>query len=745
VRSGAPPPAPERALAGLLGLLISAALLGAGPARALDVTARIEPSYENSTSSVSDATGRTSTIDSTTWTQRYSLNAEERVLPLLRLLGYGFYESAINTSSADGIPLETEARRWTASGRATLGDQTLNANLGYDRNVRSEDSLAGGVATLGTDLVRESWSLIGGWRPEGLPWLSLQLSRSNLFDERRASTDLSTDSVNASASYQLKTLDTRYRFNWQNPVDHLRGTDTLSVAHGGRISWGDRVLHDRVSLYGSYELVQRSNDTRVTGTGGTVATQQFPIAGLSVVEAFPATPTRVALSPNGVLTDGDTAGGAGLNIGFGPSLSGDEAFRDLGVQFADVVTPVNTVWIWVDRSLPAAVASQLFWSFYRSDDNLNWALLGAGPVTAPFAPFNNRFEIPVPGGAVQARYLKVVVKALLAGVTTDVRYRDILVTEMQVYQVVPAEAARGKTSNLRGDANVAVRVRLLDSLALFYDFGGLLNHDSSRSGQRYSVSNGLSLSTPLTRVINLDGRLERSDFDAGQGRESLSRASASLGAQPLPTLGGNLTYTGQSQSTVRGREVTNGVTLFGRADPYRGVSLSASSGYTRNSFSGGGSGRQGTAQASLGLTPNRFMVVSASWGYSNGRTSGGTRGEVKDVQSRLEGTLTVNPVPAIFGSAGLARVVANGTPYSLVNLAASVSPFPGGDLYLGFSYNENLDTRSDLRVRGWGPTIRWKIRAATFLDAGYSALDSTSPAQDVHTRAFTARLSLALP
>ena len=94
---------------------------------------------------------------------------------------------------------------------------------------------------------------------------------------------------------------------------------------------------------------------------------------------------------------------------------------------------------------------------------------------------------------------------------------------------------------------------------------------------------------------------------------------------------------------------------------------------------------------------------------------------------------------AIARSAGLARVVSNGTHYTLANLAASVSPFPGGDLYLGFAYNETLDTRADQRVRGWGPTMRWKIRGATYLDAGYSAVDSTSPSQDVHSRVFTAR------
>jgi hypothetical protein len=726
----------------LVRVLAAMPFLCAGTARALDATGRIEPGYEHGSSSTSDETGRTSRTDYDTWTQRYALNLQERLFPLLQLVGSGFYESAITTAEVDGIPVESEARRWSAAGRALLGDPQLNANLGYDRSVHSEDSLTGGVANLGTDLVRETWSAIGSWRAEGLPWLSLRLSRANLFDERRTSADQTTDEVNALASYQLRGLDARVRSNWQDVTDRLRGTDTASFTNGGRVSYSDRLLDDRLSLYGSYELVHRSSDTRVAGAGGTVATQQFPIAGLSAVETFPATPDRVALSPNGVLTDGDTSAGAGINIGFGPSLSGDDAYRDLGVQFADVVTPVNTIWVWVDRPLPATVSGTIAWTAYRSDDNLSWTPVPLAGLVV-FAPFNNRFEIPI--AQTQARYLKVVVKPLAAAITTDTRYRDILVTEMQVFQVVPAEMARGKSSNLRGDASLSARLRLLRSIPLSYDFAGTLDHDSARPSVRYTVANGLSLSTPLAPRLNLEARLERTDLDAGQGREALNRASVSLGAQPLPAASGNLTYAGQLQQTALGDESTHSFMVFGRADPYRGVSLAASGGYSLSTFADGGSGHQGTVQATLGLTPNRWLSLTGSWGRSSAHFTGGARGDLRDVQSRLEGTATVNPAPAIFASGSLARVTFNGPAYTLANLAASVSPFPGGDLYLGFAYNETLDTRSGLRVRGWGPTMRWKIRGATFLNAGYNVLDSTSPAQDIHSRVFTVQLSLALP
>ncbi len=730
---------PDRVLAAGL---VAGLVLGAGTARALDVTARIEPGYEHGTSSITDETGRTSRTEYSTWTQRYALTLDDKIFPLLKLVGSGFYESAITSATVDGVLQETETGRWSAAGRALVGDPLLNANLGYDRTVLSTDLLSGGVATLGSDLVRETWSAIGIWRPEGLPWLNLRLSRTNLFDERHTGSDQTTDEVNGLATYHFRGLDARARSNWQDTVDRLRGTDTVTFTNAGRVTYSDRLLDDRLSLYGSYELVHRSADTRVTGAGGTVATQQFPIAGLSAVEAFPATPDRVTLSPNGALTDGDTAISAGLDIGFGPALSGDDAYRDLAVQFADVVTPVNAVWVWVDRPLPAAVSGAIAWTAYASDDNVTWTPVPlAGAVT--FAPFNNRFEIPI--ARTQSRYLKVVVKPLAAAVTTDTRYRDIFVTEMQVFLVVPAESARGRSSDLRGDASVSARLRLLQSVGLYYDFAATLNHDSARPDVRYSVANGVSMSTALAPALRLDARLERTDLDVGQGRQSLNRASASLGVLPLPTLGGTLTYSGQIQQTALGNETSNGFMLFARADPYRGVSLNASGGYTVSTFADGGSGRQGTVRTSLGLTPNRWLSLTGSWGLSSGHFSGGARGGTKDVQSRLEGTATVNPAPAIYASGSLARVTFNGPAYTLANLAANVAPFPGGDLYLGFAYNETLDTRSDLRVRGWGPTMRWKIRGATFLNAGYTVLDSTSPAQDIHSRVFNVQLTMALP
>ena len=49
----------------------------------------------------------------------------------------------------------------------------------------------------------------------------------------------------------------------------------------------------------------------------------------------------------------------------------------MGAQFANAVTPVNTIFVWVDRPLPPDVAAGLPFDALQSDDNLNWTPVAA--------------------------------------------------------------------------------------------------------------------------------------------------------------------------------------------------------------------------------------------------------------------------------------------------------------------------------------------------------------------------------
>jgi hypothetical protein len=152
------------------------------------------------------------------------------------------------------------------------------------------------------------------------------------------------------------------------------------------------------------------------------------------VEAPGDQPAHVTLEPNAALVDGVLDASAGIDIGHGPSLAGDTAFRELGAQLPDPASFVNMLCIRVDRALPPEVARAYSWTAYASDDNIAWrAVALAGPVS--FAPLQDRFEIPIPG--TMARYLKVVTQPLPAGVTADPKLTSVLVTELMLFGVTP--------------------------------------------------------------------------------------------------------------------------------------------------------------------------------------------------------------------------------------------------------------------------------------------------------------------
>lgn len=160
---------------------------------------------------------------------------------------------------------------------------------------------------------------------------------------------------------------------------------------------------------------------------------QQPAAGLSTVEIFPETPLHVTLDPNAALVNGDVWTSAGVNLGTAAGVA-PIAYRDMGAQFQDAVTPVAIIHVHADRTVPPELAAQLAWDAYRSDDNVDWTPVElAGAVV--FDPADFAFEIRI--SRTLARYLKVVTKPLSAAASSDPLYREIFVTEVQFFDPVP--------------------------------------------------------------------------------------------------------------------------------------------------------------------------------------------------------------------------------------------------------------------------------------------------------------------
>jgi hypothetical protein len=723
---------------GLVAAALAAALLGAGPARA-DVQALLEPMFTHSDTDTRDPTGTTHTT-STSWLQRYRFTWDQALTPTLKLSAGGNIDWTLGSVTTDGAHTDQDQKLWSVFAHLTFGDPVLSGGLNYDRTEQDMSATGAGGELRSPAVIRETISAFAGWRPVDLPSLDLRLTRSHDYDSPRTAADLTTDEIDVSTIYRPnRQLDTNYSLRFTDANDQLHDVEQRDLVNAGRVTWSDRLLGDRLTAYASYSLANRQSWLDAVGAGGLVSVQQFATVGLSAVEAFPATPDRVTLLPNAALVDNDVTLSAGIDLGFSPSLAGDRNYRDLGAQFGNALSTVNVVYVYVDRQLPASVASAFAWTVWQSVDNVTWTTVPLSGAVQ-FGLFQNRFEIPV----VQvndARYLKVTTQPLLPSVTTDRQFADVLVTDLQFAMVQAADQVKRKTSVTSGQLTTTARYLLERSWNLAFDNAFNFAHTDNPSARTWSVQNGLSASRRLTRVFGVNARLDRTDSDQGQGHESVSRASAGVSADPLATLGGAATYTAQFQQSVRGDAWSNGVTVFGHADLYEGLAVASTGSYSLGRNELGQSTSSLAVSASGSATPNRVVTVTGTFGLSDSTLSGGGVPDRTDNSWQVSGSATVTPFPALFASGGVTRMVSTQSgATTLLNVAASFSPFPGGDLLARFGYSESLDTLSDTHLRNWGPGVRWNIRRGWYLDVSYSVSNSRTQATETDSRTLFADL-----
>jgi len=701
------------------------------------LSASVEPDYTYSTTRSSDATGAITTSSTTEVAQHYRLGLDESLFPRLRLLGFGLLEKTLDWTTTAGSTTRSDDLRKNLSAHLSLTPDLLAAEVGYDRR---EESSGVSTSSIRTDLVNEVYSAHAGWRPTGLPALDVTLSRTNQFDPPHRVQDDSTDTAIVSASYSdVKQLDLRYTIEYSDADIRLSETETTALTNTARATYTDSFDAGRTSLFAAYLVQNQVESTTVNGANGTVSTQQFPFAGLSLVENTTTLPVSDTLNPNPALIDNNTAVSASLDIGFAPSFSGDNNLRDVGVQFVDALTKVNTIYLWVDRQLPLNVSSRYSFSVYQSDDNGRWTPIN---VTAPvvFGIFLNRFEITI--AQTQARYLKVVTQPLPATVTTDPRFTNVLVTEIQTYLVQPASALRGQFTSTTQTANATLHRQILAEPGLAYD--GSAVYSVQQGGASYFLTNGLTLHQPLRPALDLTARVARQDSDVGAGHVGGFQYSASLAARPLPTLLHNLTYNGQWNHSTLGDAVQNAWTLLNRIALYRGVDVLAMMSYLINRDERGVTTEGPTVTANLALSPHPALAISGSYLFTEAVASGGGQAQTTSETERVDGNLTFQPFSALYVAAGLSRLIKGVLPTTLLNLGINFSPFPGGAVVLQSSYIQSLDTASNATSRLAGVSVRWNIRSGSYLDLGYALTDSNSSVQVLDTRSLTASLFLSI-
>jgi hypothetical protein len=718
-------------------------LLAAGEAWGDGLSATIQVDYSNSQQTLTDATGRTATLYSSVVPQRYLLSLDKQLWPFLTANAFAQYEWTPGRSVVNGVESEISNHRWNVFASLIAGPPVLNFTPYYSRRQEYAVFNSAGVGGTSPTLVNQSFGVYAGWNPAGLPLVSLQVGRREVSDLHGEIQDTRTDDILFSLTYvEVQNLLLRYTLRWSQFWDQRTGVETNDLFQGAQVTWSASALEGRFQSALSYTVGYR-NTERLSSGSGTVSVQQFPIAGLSLVETFPSLPALNTLLPNPALIDGNTVTSAGIDIGYGPALAGDQNYRDLGVQFANTTTPVNVLWLWVDRQLPPGVAASYTFTAWQSDDNLNWTQLPLAGAVA-FGVFDNRFEIPIV--RTQARFLKVLTKPLAPGVTTDPKYADVFVTELQAYLVVPASQLPARSWDANGNFNGSARLLLWRDWNLTYWLSVAASHQKDFLPNDWSVTNAVSVSKQVAPSVSVSARVDRTDSEvANRPHEATNRWSAQVSYDPIPVLGAAFSYSGALNDYALGTYLSNGFTLSGHADPWRGVSLNATAGYTWARDELGRTLSGANANVGITLVPIPVLTINGNWGV-NTSLSGGTAIALRGDQTTiLQGNLAFTPIPALIFTAGLTRSTGTGQgPQTLVNFGAGFSPFAGGQLQIRFSYDETLDTQAQMRSRRFGPGLRWNIRPGAHLDASYTWFDSLQPFLITQNRSFFASLFVSI-
>lgn len=710
-----------------------AALLAAGAAYGEGITGYVEEDYSH-TDLRTDANGVETRSAQDAILQRYHLNLDHGFYPQLRFSGGGTFEqqNAWGGQSGSG---------WTRTlggfGQLAAGNRVLNSTAAY--NYRTERQSGSN-----DHLVLEEPSITVGWRPSLLPQFSLRVARTHTYDVERQIEDLAVWTALFTARYSAgNDLTLQYSAIYTNPNDRLNDTDTRSISQLTRADYLHNFWEGRASISAGAAVNDRRTETTTAGAGGTLSTPQTPVSAMALVQKFPATVQLDTLVDNGALSDGNTSQGiAGLDIGTAQSAGTEIDPREIGARFADILTPVNTLYVYVDRQLPAQISASFQWTAWQSDDNLHWAQI-AIPAPIVFGTFLNRFEITIRTTA--AHFLKVVVSPLAESVTTDRRFSSILVTELQLYLVTPALRTSGWQAQTRELFNSAARVQITKTVA--YDFTGLFVHGTQTGGatlNTWLIGNGLSYARRFNPIFFGNARIARQDQDQSSGHQGVFVYSASLAATPLATLSHNLVYSGQLLTDSHGANtITNSLSFYNRATPYRGTGLLAGAGYNLIKAPSGLLLRSAQLTFGASAQPHRTLSFSGLFAHSDTVSEGGGTPRAAQATNRVDGSMSFNPVPALYVSTTISRLITNGVGRTLANGTGSFSPFAGGALQFALSYTETYQEPSQL-TRIIVPTLRWNVRPGSLLTVSYTVLDATGLGAGTHARTFDVNFQTTL-
>lgn len=690
------------------------------------ISGLLEFNYSFLTSKTKDATGVTTKTDTSNYNPRFTLNIDTKIFPNLRLHAGGIAEFIKMDFESSGIDTKTNITRFRPYIDLTLETPLYTAGLGYimrQEKTKTTDSPS-------VTLINEEYNAILGWRPEGLPNIDIRLKRSNNYDENKVLRNIQEDSINLTSRYTYRGLQLNYYGAFLHTMDDLNNLDVKQLTHSGRVAYGGSFFDRRVSVNTTYDILHQEVRTTSEGTGF-VTLQVFAFAGLSKIDdTLP--PVPITLDQNPALVDGNTTASAGIDLISNIPL----VRRQLGFDFLNPAE-VNQILVWVDRELSAPIASSFSWDIFISDDNLNWTHW-AGPITASFGPFENRFEINFPNIIPAKRYIKVVTTPLSR---TPLVPPNIFVTELQAFLRQSATTVQGKTKRTSHIYNLDVKARILDNPIIFYDFYYFFNKALPGDQKRYSLSNGFSANHQFSRVFSGTARVAREDGEEDDEKRVAYIYNASITADPLRTLRNSLVFSGREEEIGGRPNNTRSIFLYNTAQLYQGIDVNLNGGLNFLEEETGVKARDIVINLGAQIIPHRTMTLGLNYSETMSRRRGGERGTFSTSTRRLDLNVNYNPFRTLYFLAYIQVIAEKGEDLQTIqNYSVNWSPFPDGALQFNFAYNENLRSEDNAKERNFIPSVRWKITKRSYIDLSYQIISSESKVQKVNSQVISSSL-----
>ena len=688
-------------------------------------------SYLTTKTTIAGITTKTTTA---TYNPRFQLDIDTMISPNLRLRTGGIAEGIKSDVKSDGLNITTTQLNFRPYIDLTLETPLYSASMGYVRRQQTTEV----TRSPSTTLISDEYYGILGWRPEGLPFVDMQLKRTNFYDDSKSILNTTEDFISLNSKYQYKGLLLNYYGTYLHTQDKIADLDTVQYTHYGRASYSDLFLDKRVAVSTNYNVLHQETTTETTaasGGGGFVEFQLFPTGGLSALLDNTETLNH-ALDPNPALIDGNLTNGAGINIGLPPVV--DIRLRNIGLDFTNP-TEVNRLLLWIDRDLSTAPDILNFFKLnlkvYVSSDNLNWV---PWPITPPinFGPFENRFEIKFANVIPSRRFIKVVTPPLNAAVPGAFAFPNIFVTELQAFLEVPAKnlgrTLKNQFNTTTHNYDLDVKTRILDNPSLFYELYGYYNRQDPTGQQRYTISNALYTVHRFNEIFSGRARVAREDGKDTDQKRFAYVYDAALTADLLKTLHSSLVVNGRDEEIAGKPNDLNSIFLYNTAQLYKGIDVSLNGGVNFIKQETGVSGRDFVINLQSNIVPHRTLTLGLNYNNTISRRTGGEQVSSSNYTQTFDFSLNYNPFRTLNLFAFIQVIDQKGREVqTLQNYAINWSPFPDGALQFNIAYNENYRSEDRLTERIFFPSIRYNITKRSYIQLSYQWIRSRSDVQKI--------------